>query len=265
MFYLDAHIMDNAPNGIYSTLAHEFNHMINYNVKGTINEAWYTEMLSMLAEDLLCPLIGIPITNTAHPAVSRGNYFLAGYFTQGPYYWSDASDSVYFSYANNYAFGAYLARNFGGAELVSAIAKSPIDGKLSINTALVAQTGGDIDLNKALARYFEAFVFSGTLPARALSFDKTVTKAIAGIDYTFYGFNVNTAGRIRITNMDTTLYPKGPFYFAADQMLTSFPGNTFTLHSDSAWNGKTGSLDIALQKPASDYVKMYLVRRNHVQ
>jgi hypothetical protein len=55
IFYIDAHFTDLVPNAIYSTLAHEFQHMINFNVKylsaanKKLTATWYNEMLSMLA------------------------------------------------------------------------------------------------------------------------------------------------------------------------------------------------------------------------
>jgi hypothetical protein len=78
IFYLDAEILDAKPNTIYSTLIHEFNHMINFNVKVKQQgnkwsnfETWYTEMLSLLAEDAIGPLVGIPSDQSDNGNVIR--------------------------------------------------------------------------------------------------------------------------------------------------------------------------------------------------
>ncbi|MDR2398410.1 MAG: hypothetical protein LBD74_06590, partial [Spirochaetaceae bacterium] len=67
IFYIDAFFSDIVADAIYSTLAHEFQHMINFNEKALqrqkISETWYDEMLSLLAEDVISPKIGIDYAN----------------------------------------------------------------------------------------------------------------------------------------------------------------------------------------------------------
>ena len=72
MFYIDSLFFTSRKDTVYSTLIHEFNHMINYVVK-TINDltenpeatsfnscdVWYTEMLAMVTEDLFQKKLGI--------------------------------------------------------------------------------------------------------------------------------------------------------------------------------------------------------------
>ena len=71
MFYIDALFLTQQPKTVYSTLVHEFNHMINYIIK-TVNYAsshesqglrtcdtWFTEMLSMTTEDMFQQYLGI--------------------------------------------------------------------------------------------------------------------------------------------------------------------------------------------------------------
>ena len=99
-----------------STLIHEFQHMINYSVKdmnGIYSDDWYNEMLSMLAEDMFSTQIKSGIKA---PAVMRMNTFRSYYYKSGL-----KEFSTTYSYGTAYAFGAWLVRNFGGADLVRLI------------------------------------------------------------------------------------------------------------------------------------------------
>ena len=99
-----------------STLIHEFQHMINYSVKdmnGIYSEDWYNEMLSMLAEDMFSTQIN---SGSKAPAVMRMNTFRNYYYKSGL-----KEFSTTYSYGTAYAFGAWLVRNFGGADLVRLI------------------------------------------------------------------------------------------------------------------------------------------------
>lgn len=96
-----------------STLIHEFQHMINFSVKdmkGLYAEDWYNEMLSMLAEDIFATELG---TGQKAPAILRMNSFRTNYYKSGL-----ISFNSTYSYATSYAFGAWLVRNFGGADFI---------------------------------------------------------------------------------------------------------------------------------------------------
>jgi uncharacterized membrane protein len=261
IFFIDAHFTDISPDGIYSTLAHEFQHMINFNVKGVEQglEAgvWYNEMLSMLAEDVIDPLIGIPATNSGHPIKSRIPDFLGYYNTAAPTVWQ-TGNSVYYSYANSYAFGAYLARNFGGAALIREIMENDAVDQASV-TAALASTANPLrsqvaGFDDAIRRYGEALVFSqtaGTRPEGVLSFNNTVTDTVNGKSYTFSGFDIwNIAN-----NNNRTL---GPKVFDAGT-TTALPAGTMLLQTKSAWKDVTGGFTITVNKPASNNVEVYVM------
>ncbi len=111
-------VSDKYPKIQISTLAHEFQHMINYyqlSVKKDVTQAtWLNEMLSMSIEDLVA-------------------YKLYGDYDSSPYYsrfselnsYNDyslgkwESDTKY--YALNYGFGSYLLRQFDGTNFVKSI------------------------------------------------------------------------------------------------------------------------------------------------
>nr|HPM73943.1 hypothetical protein [Spirochaetales bacterium] len=114
---------------VFSTLAHEFQHMIHFYQKGVLrggdyfNEAtWIDELCAMQVEDLLADKLGVAGPRGMDPAdYSAGvsgniygrlpEYLLFPDVT--PYDWDTAADAEltrYYSWA--YAFGAYLTRNY---------------------------------------------------------------------------------------------------------------------------------------------------------
>lgn len=121
IFYIDSHFLDSFTEMTYSTLAHEFQHMLNFvnkNLKwDVIPSTWYNEMLSMVCEDLLQDDIGIEDKDSPRSRLAQFNY---GYLFNGANEWFNDSNTLY-SYAHAYAFGAFITRNYGGADLVKAM------------------------------------------------------------------------------------------------------------------------------------------------
>jgi hypothetical protein len=247
IIYLDAYYTKTYPSLIHSTLVHEFNHMINFNVKTITNgknyATWYTEMLSMLAEDVIAPLINIPVSSDGHPVPSRIPLWLASYWQYPPFNWnsSSAQQSLYY-YASNFAFGAYLMRNFGGAVLMSNIAKSALTDKDALDTSLRALNGENRGLTFAIRRFGEALVYTSAVkPSNIFSFNNTVTQTVSGVSYTFTGFDINNmipAGR----------QEKGPPIFLADKAAQA-PHNTIRVMGKQDWLNRSGSLTITLTNP----------------
>jgi hypothetical protein len=259
IFYVDAYFTEKAPDAMYSTLAHEFQHMINFNqktIKSNYHSAagvWYNEMLSMLAEDLIDTFIGIHTSNSGHPVKSRIPDFLAYYNFDDPTAWKNDNNVLHY-YANAYALGAYLVRNFGGAELVKQIMSNTEVDIASLNSALNSdanplRTSGVSTFAAALGRYGEAMLFnqsSGSRPSDVLSFNNTVTKTIDGTNYEFSGFDVQALGSLKVwnTNKAYSLKPR-----------------TMLLQSNSGWLNKTGGLTITLQPPTASGTKLYIIVR----
>jgi hypothetical protein len=169
-------------------------------------------------------------------------------------YWDNTLDS----YAANYAFGAYLVRNFGGPELLHEIAISSLDGKASLDDALQKLNpqinGQNVDTGYALSRFGEALVYSGdNMPAGVFSFDKTVSKTIGGNAYTFPRFNIWD-----MAYTDQKNYYKGPIILVYDQAAYSIPSNAVQLFSRESWLNVSGQLTIQVQNGNSgvDYYVM---------
>jgi hypothetical protein len=244
IFYLDSEFMDKKPSDIYSTLVHEFNHMINFNVKVLQTgknenwEAWFTEMLSMLAEDTIGPLVGIEAGSEGHVISGRIPYWLACYADYGVMQWNNTLEA----YSSNYAFGAYLVRNFGGAQFFSKIAKSPKGGRDSLEDQLKAN-GSSVD--EALARFAETLIYSGANKTNsAYTFNQTVTKSVGGKDYTFAAFDVwSMTYELRYTDNTVKEYT-GPLIYKYTGAALSIPPYAMRLFSRNDWQNKKGSLTI---------------------
>ena len=151
---VDSFFFNKDPEGSFQTLFHEFQHLENFVNKVVLSSnnrsvsTWYNEMLSMLSEDIFTDLLGIELENA--PA-NRLNFFNA-YYPLGFYQWRSGSDyfpsgDVYISYANSYAFGAYLLRNFGGIKLIKEISQNDFVDEESITNALNDFTFSDVLLN----------------------------------------------------------------------------------------------------------------------
>jgi hypothetical protein len=264
IFYLDAPTVDADPDYALSVLAHEFQHMIYANEKhiqkgldkdGT--DDWYNEMLSLLAEDLISPLIGITPENL--PIQFRIPAFL-GTYRYGLY---KLPEDTFYPYGNLYAFGAYLVRNFGGVDLLLEMAHNDYTGHASISAALNKLNPG-MDFEKALSRYGEALLYSGSrIPAGAATFDKTVSKTIGSTTYTFAGFDIWKVG---ISYLGPDLRPgyHGPLVLnqrAMDYTKNNIYPHALALQSQNDWQRVSGTLTIELQKPANPAIELSVMVR----
>jgi hypothetical protein len=260
IFYIDSHWADARPETVYSTLIHEFVHMINFNEKYVVRNisygTWYTEMLAMLGEDAIGPLIGISSENSGHPIMTRIPYTL-GLYSYDPTFWSGSR-----SYGITYGFGAYLARNFGGAALIREIARNDKTNIDSISLAL-SVFNPSMDFAKAVERYYEAFICNDSRDRGMASFNKTVTNSIDGYQYILYGFDIYQMNRVNIAlGQGIISYwgtsEKGPFVYGLTQNFV-LDYYSFILLSCADWQNVSGELTVDMKKPTSSSVNMYLV------
>jgi hypothetical protein len=239
--------------------------MINFNLKvlmaGHIqswnNEVWYTEMLSMLAEDTIGPLVDILPNAAGHVTFERIPKWLENYSDVSVMYWPTSAANSLAYYASNYAFGAYLVRNFGGPALFSAIAKSYATGRASIDACIRSFNGREIDTAYALERFGEALVYSGnTVPDNVFSFDKTVQEVIDGTTYTFGRFDIWGMSYSGMGN-----FQQGPVVRPYNRLNDySIPSNTVLLYTDTAWKNVSGRLDVLLQNVDTSSTYLLMVK-----
>lgn len=170
MFYIDTYFLtEKGSDGnkvlshtMISTLAHEFQHMLgfiqkhlNHNLGKGSGETWYTEMLSMLTEEFFVEYL--EIDELSGPQ-GRIPYYLSGR-RYGFSNWRDSDSVVYNNYANAYAFGAYLTRNFGGIELIQRIFRNRYTDEQSIECA-VEDSGYDYDFSELLALFSAVQIYT---------------------------------------------------------------------------------------------------------
>lgn len=163
-FYIDSYFAKKYWNETISTLAHEFQHMISFNVKnlqqGVSGYTGYNEMLSMLCEDMLQTRLRISDLDSP-----KGRFlnFVGSYYKYGIF--DNPDDADFYSVA--YMFGAFLARNYGGAKLVSDMAKNGYGNAESI-TAALRVLGHNKTFGDVLKEYAKALV----LPNNQATFNK---------------------------------------------------------------------------------------------
>jgi hypothetical protein len=216
-------------------------------------------MLSMLAEDLIDPFIGIEAGKDGHPILTRIHTFLANY-NYDPTVWL-SGNNVLISYANAYALGAYLVRNFGGAALVQKMMAPDNKVDEASITAALASDANPLrtsvkTFSAALGRYGEAMLFnqpSGT-PPKVLSFNNTVQTTINGTDYTFSGFDIYNIK----DSQGSTASP--PVVYDAAKSFALKP-RTMLLQSKTEWQNQSGTLSITVNPPSDNSVKSYIVVR----
>jgi len=229
--------------------------MINFNQKAVIHDvnsqSWYNEMLSMITEDVISPLIGINIKNDGHPVRGRIPLFLICYNTYGITEWA-SGDDVLFSYSIAYAFGAYLLRNYGGAELLKEILANKTVDDTSIEQAVKTVTGQSVSFAILVRRFGEAMIYSGSrLTPDVMSFDKTVTKTIGSYTYPAAAFDIwsniyDKSGNI----VKPSVYP-----------LTqrAMKPNEITVHQADEWKDIGDDFSVTLGKPANIFVEFYFM------
>jgi hypothetical protein len=169
------------------------------------------------------------------------------------------------SYADVYAFGAYLARNYGGAELVREMANNDTANVLSISQALGKINGGMAvgeEFAEALSHYGEALVYSGdSQPPGVCSFDREDVKTIGGIEYRFAPFDI---WEMTYSNggYDTQVVSryKGPLVWDL-RWAFEMRGNSLILQSLNEWQNISGDLIIEAERPKSDYIDLYIMIR----
>ena len=260
-FYIDSYFTKNpswAPS-MYSTLAHEFQHMINFGVK-TLTPAykgnnnppssatWYTEMMSMLCEDMMQQYLGC--NDTASPK-SRLSQFCTYYTSSGITEWNNNAQLA--SYAVAYTFGAYLARNYGGAELIQKAAQNSSVDEASITEAL-KEMGYDETFDSAYIKFAQALVLNNTDKQNTVTLNKDAkTYQFSGYTYPMTAIDLwsyNTVNNAKVS---------GPVLYSAkkDGQLAVRPYG-FTLHQ-IGYTQNAGSVSLTFSSPVSQTEQIYLL------
>lgn len=177
-------------NGIFCTLAHEFNHKLNFDNKtlklGLSNDSWYTEMLSMLVEDFLYEDIGCSVLDSSQ---QRLYGFVDGSYVYGFKNWEQRSEIEGSKYCNAYAFGAYLARNYGGAELVHEICTNEYVNEESVVMAVNKINGTNLTFDDLLKGFPLILANVDGKDTSAPTLNLKTKNTISGFEYTLNPIN----------------------------------------------------------------------------
>ena len=262
-FYVDSYFLNEAPLMLYSTLAHEFQHMINFGQKTMrsmetaqteaqvlVSQTWSNEMMSMVCEDMVQEYLGVQDKDSP---IARLPWFCQYYYLSGLTDWL-GGNSVQVSYAGAYAFGAYLVRNYGGKELIKQIATNNYVDQEAITQALKS-TGKNETFDSVFKKYAQALVLDNApSTANAPSFNKSVPgigggKMMKAIDI-FNAEYQDEQGR-------TQKVRPGLMNTDANSRVDLRPYG-FTLHS-IGYTKSAGDIQLTFSSPVEDKEKVYIL------
>jgi|GEM_PF-1871312 len=241
------------PRELISTLAHEFQHMIQFYQKAVVKntnglDTWINEMLSQLTEDLVADKIlsdgprGVNYNDFTAGSTGNGQgrlplFNLTNYIRLNA--WLDYGNpyGVLPNYSISYAFGAWLLRNYGGADLLSKIYDNTSVDHASITSAIQALTGETISAGDLIRKWGAAVILSSKTNAPspyrynsggAWSYYRNgSTYNVGSINLFNYSVapTVYTASPVGTGNMA----PMSNFYYRAGLALTGSPSWNITL------------------------------------
>jgi len=257
MFYIDSvlfatpdiagawDINDFWPQQMISTLAHEFQHMIHFyqkNVKFNVNsETWLNEMLSETTEDIVATkLQNSGPRNVVYTDGSAG----PTNNTRGRYPRFNINNTLSLTtwngqladYSKVNAFGAFLIRNYGGAQLLHDIVVNNATNENAIVRALQNQ-GLSKTFNTLLTEWGEAVLLSDK--TTLVSMPKYNTDAFTvdtynGIAYDLGSINFfNYNPSVSINSTVGTVNPQGNYYYKVGNGLSG------VVHIEVLLNGLT--------------------------
>jgi hypothetical protein len=138
-----------------------------------------------------------------------------------------------------YAFGAYLARNYGGAALIKEIAQNNKINTASISAGLSRFNPG-MDFKQALSRYGNAVVH-GLFPS-------TTPQQIGGTNYAFSGFNLGSI--LRYSGVVSGILTQ-PLNCGRD-----LPGNSLMVEKFTP--AVPGTVELTITKPSNIDIHVYV-------
>lgn len=266
-FYVDAGFLNAYPEMIYSTLAHEFQHMINFGQKTmksmktatkqsdiVSSSTWSNEMMSMVCEDMIQVYLGVRPEDSP---ISRLLDFANGYYISGLTDWFQDSNVAY-SYAGAYAFGAYLARNYGGKDLIKQIATNKYVDQESITQALRA-IRKDESFETVFRKYPQALVLDNPPKGETVpSFNKSVPgigKDKSGTDCKMPAIDLFN-DYFMIEEQSYSIKP-GLMYSGSNNRVNLRPYG-FTLHG-VGYTESASTIQLNFSSPVNEHEKLYIL------
>ena len=205
----------------YSTLAHEFQHLLHF-VNKTLNslgynvsDSWFNEMMSMVCEDIMLSQLGL---DPAHGPQNRLDLFNRTY-QYGFTTWYSGND-VLVSYANAYAFGAFLLRNYG-IDCIKEIAHNGYVNETSVLKAVQNYDNADpiSNFTELLQKFYNVML---SPEGNYYSLNKSVSETynISGSDVPFTCSAINLKSYATISAQEMT-------YDVASKLYNGVAGRTY--------------------------------------
>ena len=212
ILFMDSPLLSVSESGFYSTLVHEFQHVIHFYQKlvlrDAFSETWLNELASEVAEDLVAEKLMIPgprgvdhdDPTAGEPDIQRGRLPRYNLYND---FQVTAWDRSTINYSLVYAFGAYLARNYGGAPLLSDIVQSDRAGVGAVEEAVRGQ-GHDESFLELLVNWAAANLLSDNTAAPApyrYNTGNWRTSHTGGVEYrlgsiNLYNYVIGRPGRL---------------------------------------------------------------------
>ncbi len=257
-----------------STLAHEFQHMINFGVKNIEKDlspdTSYNEMLSMLCEDMMSSQL--ELDDDENVKAERLPYFNTSYMLSGIREYRDDGAAA-LSYSTSYGFGSWLCRQYGGAALVKEIMSNDYVDNDSLVNAVNTLNGKSYTFDDLFKQFLVACVDkNGTTgythkknAAQTVTYESTsYSYPMTAIDLwaSAYGYPTST-NTFLIENQEKCAYDTsvsswtGPFILSNAYGVSLRPYYGITLHKIGTTSGS--DLSLTFSESGADCVTMYVI------
>lgn len=252
-FYIDAYSLLADQSDMISTLAHEFQHMIDFGnkfvEKNLVGNTAYTEMMSMMTEDVMQKKLDI--SNSSAPR-ARFSVFNKSYYRAGFSNYSSDYASVFYSWY--YGLGAFLLRNYGGAALLKEMSTGDYENIDAIENAVKKVSGENISFEDLLLNFTSSLIFSDTsLKNPSLNVEAETSLTCSGYTYPATEIDIwNLQDDVPEFYEELSSYSgykwDGPEYISANASPSSMKAYSFTLHKIGTIISSTGDITFVLSQ-----------------
>ncbi len=271
-FYIDAAYAVSYTDTVYSTLAHEFQHMINFGQKyiGNVlwSSTWYNEMMSMICEDVMQSYL--EIGNEDSPE-ARLPFFERNYYNLGISYNSSNSSYTGLSYANLYAFGAWLIRSYGGIPLIQQMSQNSYVNFDSVINAVNTLNGTSLTVKDLLKFYAKACIINRA--GSGFNQELNCSSYNASYDYPIKAINLwNLSEDLSVLEKEIDEYYSsygydytdyysftGPYYLAQNEISSALPAYGMYIYKIGTIDSGSVSADIKVSAVSNTSQKTYFV------
>lgn len=285
-FYIDSEFARKSSTfgDTVSTLAHEFQHMVNFGQKEmasglrTTPSEWFNEMLSMLCEDMMNrKLISLGYATLENSPAKWFEDYNYHYYKSGITEWRNDDEGKGLSYPTSYSFGAWLVRQYGGAELISWLSgATDSNDKILVDEEAIVNAVNGVGNNKlSFDQIFEQYLVAITGSSVSHNSLYTLNKQSSVSDDLQYGsynysmsaidiFSDTYASKVKNSwkNIKENAYSdysgKGPFQFSNQYGVDLRGQNGITIHGIKKYeSSKTDTITFSAK--GAESLKMYLI------